>query len=65
VQYRRHTNLLGEHNHDVLCGLLGLSEADYEALVEADIIGEAYDPAYSTDAADREEPPLPMQPVPS
>jgi crotonobetainyl-CoA:carnitine CoA-transferase CaiB-like acyl-CoA transferase len=57
VQFRRHTNLLGEHNHEVLCGLLGLSQAEYEALVEAHVIGEAYDPAYSTDAADKEERP--------
>ena len=53
AQFRRHTNLLGEHNHEVLCGLLGLDEAQYEALIEAQLIGESYDPVYTMDAEDR------------
>ena len=34
--------LLGQHNHEVLCGLLGLDEADYRQLVEDEIIGTVY-----------------------
>jgi crotonobetainyl-CoA:carnitine CoA-transferase CaiB-like acyl-CoA transferase len=30
--------LLGEHNEDVLCGLLGLTRADYDALVEDRVV---------------------------
>jgi crotonobetainyl-CoA:carnitine CoA-transferase CaiB-like acyl-CoA transferase len=41
VQFRRHTNLLGEHNHEVFCDLLGLSEDEYQGLIDADLIGES------------------------
>jgi crotonobetainyl-CoA:carnitine CoA-transferase CaiB-like acyl-CoA transferase len=53
VQFRRHTNLLGEHNQEVLCGTLGLSEQEYEDLIEANVIGDAYDPSFTMDAEDR------------
>lgn len=45
----RETNLLGEHNREVLCGLLGMSEAEVEALASAGVIGESYTPASETD----------------
>jgi crotonobetainyl-CoA:carnitine CoA-transferase CaiB-like acyl-CoA transferase len=38
VHFRRPTNLLGEHNQEVFCGLLGLSETDYESLLEEQIV---------------------------
>jgi len=38
VQFRRHTNLLGEHNKEVFCGLLGLSEDQYEELLATRVI---------------------------
>ncbi len=53
VQFRRHTNLLGEHNHEVFCGLLGLSEGEYESLVEANLIGTEYNPEFNVDPEDR------------
>ena len=34
--------LLGEHNEELLRGLLGLSEAEYQELVEDQIVGTAY-----------------------
>lgn len=37
----RHAPLFGEHNHEILCGLLGLSEQQYEALQQAGVIGDA------------------------
>ncbi|MBM4415905.1 MAG: CoA transferase [Chloroflexi bacterium] len=33
---------LGQHNQDVLCGLLGLSRAEYDQLVADEIIGTVY-----------------------
>jgi crotonobetainyl-CoA:carnitine CoA-transferase CaiB-like acyl-CoA transferase len=53
VQFRRHTNLLGEHNHDVFCDLLGLSEEEYQGLIDAELIGTAYDPNFNVDPEDR------------
>jgi crotonobetainyl-CoA:carnitine CoA-transferase CaiB-like acyl-CoA transferase len=53
VQFRRHTNLLGEHNYEVLRGILGLSDEEYESLAASNVIGDAYDPAFITDAEDR------------
>ena len=53
VQFRRHTNLLGEHNYEVLSGILGLSEEECEDLISANVIGDAYDPSFTTDAEDR------------
>lgn len=32
--------LLGEHNRDVFCGLLGMSEAEVDALEEAGVVGQ-------------------------
>ena len=34
--------LLGQHNEELLRGLIGLSEAEYERLVEDRIVGTAY-----------------------
>jgi hypothetical protein len=31
--------MLGQHNRDVLCGILGLSEAEYAALEADNVIG--------------------------
>jgi len=53
AQFRRHSNLLGEHNHDVLCGLLGVKEEEYHALIEANVIGTEYNPAFNVDPEDR------------
>ena len=33
-----HAPLLGEHNEDILCGLLGLSRARYDQLVAEQVI---------------------------
>jgi len=52
-QLRRHTNLLGEHNHEVVCDLLGFSESEYQGLVEADVIGTEPRPEGRMDAQDR------------
>jgi len=38
---RRHAPLFGEHNREILCGLLGLSEAEYAELEAAQVIGDA------------------------
>ena len=35
---RRHAPLLGEHNHEVFCGLLGLAEEDLSQLEEEQVI---------------------------
>jgi crotonobetainyl-CoA:carnitine CoA-transferase CaiB-like acyl-CoA transferase len=32
--------MLGEHNHDILCGLLGISEDNYRQLIDDGIIGD-------------------------
>ncbi|MDH4143721.1 MAG: CoA transferase [Acidimicrobiia bacterium] len=40
-QLRRHSPLFGEHNAEVLGGVLGLSAAELAALTEAAIIGDA------------------------
>jgi crotonobetainyl-CoA:carnitine CoA-transferase CaiB-like acyl-CoA transferase len=53
VQFRRHTNLLGEHNEEVLIGLLGVAEEEYDALIEANVIGTEYNPAFNVDPEDR------------
>ncbi len=34
--------LLGQHNEELLCGLIGLSEAEYRQLVEDQIVGTVY-----------------------
>ncbi len=33
---------LGQHNEEILCGVLGLTEAEYQQLVEDEIIGTVY-----------------------
>lgn len=38
---RRHAPLFGEHNREILGGLLGLSDAEIAALAEAEVISEA------------------------
>ncbi|HEY8120325.1 MAG TPA: CoA transferase [Myxococcota bacterium] len=38
---RRHAPLFGEHNHEILCGLLGLPESELAELEAAQIIGDA------------------------
>lgn len=53
VQFRRHTNLLGEHNQEVLCGLLGVTEEEYDALIAANVVGTEYNPAFNVDPEDR------------
>jgi crotonobetainyl-CoA:carnitine CoA-transferase CaiB-like acyl-CoA transferase len=40
-QLRRHAPLFGEHNREILCGLLGLPEACLAELAAARIIGDA------------------------
>ena len=37
---RRPAPMLGEHNHEILVGELGMSEAEYAALVEQGVIGD-------------------------
>jgi crotonobetainyl-CoA:carnitine CoA-transferase CaiB-like acyl-CoA transferase len=41
VHNRRHAPLLGEHNRDVLTRILGLSDAEVDALAAAGVIGDA------------------------
>ncbi|HLF09356.1 MAG TPA: CoA transferase [Dehalococcoidia bacterium] len=53
VQFRIPTNLLGEHNRDVFCGILGLSEEEYLELERQDITGDAYKPGADLDPEDR------------
>ncbi len=36
---RRPAPTLGEHNHEILVGELGLSDAEYDALAEQGVIG--------------------------
>jgi crotonobetainyl-CoA:carnitine CoA-transferase CaiB-like acyl-CoA transferase len=38
---RRHAPLFGEHNREILCGLLGHAEAELDALAAAGVIGDA------------------------
>ncbi len=38
---RRHAPLFGEHNREILCGLLGLPASELESLAAAGIIGDA------------------------
>jgi crotonobetainyl-CoA:carnitine CoA-transferase CaiB-like acyl-CoA transferase len=38
---RRPAPLFGEHNREVLCGLLGVSEAELAELAAAGVIGDA------------------------
>jgi crotonobetainyl-CoA:carnitine CoA-transferase CaiB-like acyl-CoA transferase len=38
---RRPAPRFGEHNREVLCGLLGVSEAEFAELAAAGVIGEA------------------------
>jgi crotonobetainyl-CoA:carnitine CoA-transferase CaiB-like acyl-CoA transferase len=40
-QPRRHAPLFGEHNREILCGLLGLPEGELAELEAAHVIGEA------------------------
>ena len=49
AQFWRHTNLLGEHNHDVLCELLGVSEEEYDDLIARGVIGNSYRPEFAID----------------
>jgi crotonobetainyl-CoA:carnitine CoA-transferase CaiB-like acyl-CoA transferase len=38
---RRPAPLFGEHNREILCGLLGVPEAELTALAAAGVIGDA------------------------
>ncbi|MGI8925355.1 MAG: CaiB/BaiF CoA transferase family protein [Tepidiformaceae bacterium] len=40
-QLRRHAPLFGEHNEEILCGLLGLGKAEMSALGDLGVIGSA------------------------
>lgn len=44
---------VGQHNREVLGGLLGLSEAEQEALTNAGVIGDTYTAESEVDAVDR------------
>jgi hypothetical protein len=43
------TNNLGEHNRQVFGGMLGLSDAEIDALLDAGIIGDEYKPGAEVD----------------
>jgi crotonobetainyl-CoA:carnitine CoA-transferase CaiB-like acyl-CoA transferase len=47
----RGANTLGEHNHQVVCDLLGLSETEYADLVSEGLIGTEYAPGSEVDPA--------------
>jgi hypothetical protein len=34
--------MLGQHNEEILCGVLGLNEAEYAQLLDEEIIGTVY-----------------------
>jgi crotonobetainyl-CoA:carnitine CoA-transferase CaiB-like acyl-CoA transferase len=53
VEFRIPTNLLGEHNREVFCGILGLSEEEYLELERQDITGDEYKPGADLDPEDR------------
>jgi crotonobetainyl-CoA:carnitine CoA-transferase CaiB-like acyl-CoA transferase len=40
LPFRRPAPLLGEHNHEVLAGVLGLSDAEIDSLRAGKVIGE-------------------------
>lgn len=42
LRIRSHAPLLGQHNREVLQGLLGVGDARYAELVAAEVVGEAY-----------------------
>lgn len=44
LSMRRNANTLGEHNREVLCGRLGLYDAEYEELEQNGVIGDTYGP---------------------
>jgi crotonobetainyl-CoA:carnitine CoA-transferase CaiB-like acyl-CoA transferase len=45
----RNSNTLGEHNREVLCGLLGLGDAEFADLEAAGIVGTEYRPGAEID----------------
>jgi crotonobetainyl-CoA:carnitine CoA-transferase CaiB-like acyl-CoA transferase len=48
--FYRPTNNLGEHNREVFCGLLGVSEQEFQALNAEGVIGDVYHPGAEVDA---------------
>ncbi len=48
-RFRQPTNNLGEHNREVFCGLLGLSESEFEQLTAEAVIGDEYRPGAEID----------------
>ncbi len=44
------TNNLGEHNRQIFCGMLGLSEAELADLMSANVIGDEYRPGAEIDS---------------
>ena len=53
VEFRLPTNLLGEHNREVFCDILGLNEEEYRALQDQGITGTEYKPGADLDPEDR------------
>jgi crotonobetainyl-CoA:carnitine CoA-transferase CaiB-like acyl-CoA transferase len=49
VEMKLATNNLGEHNREVYCGLLGISDAEYEELMAEAVIGDEYRPGAEID----------------
>ena len=49
AQMKLATNNLGEHNREVFCGLLGVSEAEFDELMAEAIIGDEYRPGAEID----------------
>jgi crotonobetainyl-CoA:carnitine CoA-transferase CaiB-like acyl-CoA transferase len=49
-EFKIPTNNLGEHNREVLCGLLGVSDTDFEELTSEAVIGDVYLPGAEVDS---------------